>query len=511
MPLQLGETMSGTHRVSRGPDNSLEGTAKWRWCIVILCGFCMQSLAYTGYGHRMTTRAALKVLGLNGYGRVQNRLTNEGSITGYPNYIDFLTAMATDPDESPFPDPELASRVNECIRTLIGNVFETSLAERVLDEIVEITQDASIEEIVADLLENGYYETSLRQGTQHTLPYDPYLTLPITTNRWATVTEAGGLLGYNWHTTDITAHLGTLNGVASSFAALLDASEIIDREYRQAVRAIGGQAFYYATDAQKVSSMKSLGRALHYIQDVTVPHHTELPGNFYDLFVMIIGVLNGEDEETIERKTSQWRYEGEFIQNTYYFNEVKGQIYVKATDEPLLSWAEWNDEMSGLAEIRDRPVSWMVRDVRSTVFLGHFMDYCNGLPNYRINDYRTYTGGWIPWLYHIYDTEDYDDLMNLAKGYFLLDVDHNYLEGRRQVLVQGGYTEHPTSRSDKNDDFAMVARHLLPLAVKYTAAVIAKYADDVRLDFPFDHFGHTGDVVSVELVDPPERVDTRTQ
>lgn len=73
----------------------------------------------------------------------------------------------------------------------------------------------------------------------------------------------------------------------------------------------------YHDPATRREALRRLGRALHYVQDLTVPHHDQLVGNIPDLVQGVIKHLEGED---VTEGSAQNAYEVVYVSNSLTVN-----------------------------------------------------------------------------------------------------------------------------------------------------------------------------------------------
>jgi hypothetical protein len=206
---------------------------------------------------------------------------------------------------------------------------------------------------------------------------------------------------------------------------------------------------------------------LHYIQDVTVPHHCEIGGNYPDL---CLGYYNlTYYHVAMESGSSQTAYEQTYINNTFASN---GANFTKNT-------IDWRANL--------------IIDPKfiSTFFPGalnarNILQNNNGLDNIvlGIRDYVAFTN--FPAAPKGNFMDFVDGWANYDEDKILSDKGLASVETWVRVKCYSGYVDPYYKRCrfscnvGVNDDQEYVANNLIPIAVKASALVIAKFFHEVK-------------------------------
>jgi hypothetical protein len=224
----------------------------------------------------------------------------------------------------------------------------------------------------------------------------------------------------------------------------------------------------------RAEAMRRLGRVLHYVQDITVPHHISLDANIPDIVRGVVEYIRvGSDN--IMTNSSQARYESAQA-NTYMdaFNQVDLQSYIPQMQNN-------SDKTTSVPDI--------LIDIRTKIILKS--ECIGGVDGYS-NGGLAKKGFWA-WAANMWYTVVVTPVNAavqftsevIAKLVELKNALINYARGEAGDLVQGTAEEYLNSvykYKDVNDDMAGVAAKLIPVAIGESALILDKFAFEVGID-----------------------------
>jgi hypothetical protein len=415
--------------------------------------FSTSIYSYGSKGHIICTKAIINVLRANGYNNFAQELTKERNINGQSlSYIELILygyngfGGVESPDVTAYYDPEFENIFGGILRNCYDGLIPPSIQniytyENFKNKIASFSQSSTSN--VADL----------QKGTQHTYCVD--------------------IQGDNL------------------FDKLSKANYFASKEYEKAIEY--KNTIYFQSLAQ-------LGRVLHYIQDVTVPHHAKLKQNISDLFLVY---QNGGNQES----ASQYKYESMFISQNYSVdnsgtNDKKpGEVGYIPPSRMASDWVfrENNQVVNGMRlkiynELLNQNLSQIV--INNATKAKTYFDYCDGLCAYELHcsdvnnnnlcdfeeaNYRTCFD------YSVFSTCDCDESYAVFDGQLggvVLEKIQGYLEvPYRLITINIGPFTMEYELRGQDDNFTYVSEKLFTEAVNSCAAVLIKYFN-AKKDFP---------------------------
>lgn len=424
-----------------------------------------------GYGseqHKMLSNAAIHV------SLKQSRYLKLYKFLLENNLIDYIVQNSSKPDSEPLTDEEIRNNcelntynfkgfIDSKLDYIINRVFNESAFFS--DVISNQTKQFVAEELssVSSESVNMTNEQKLRAATQHTY----------------------------------VAHPGkTTHEVAILFGEITIAPYAAQAEYNMAVSALNGKQFSQATNDERSEALKRLGRTLHYIQDITVPHHCEIGGNYWDLYY---GLYTGNINNS-----SQTAYENNYIRDNYYFDSANKKFIRIGENQEVyknIKWIfdwdklyrkevgpgmyksvhlyEWeengyyeNNPLKFERDLINISIKDLIITLRNDIIDHTYMDFCDGVQRYST--------------YHKVACSTLGGIIGgITWGKLYADIlpahfEHCYDEPNVCVpnWTLTGYTW--TTFRTVNDNFKYVSDNLLPGAITNSAKIIAKFFHETQ-------------------------------
>lgn len=265
-------------------------------------------------------------------------------------------------------------------------------------------------------------------------------------------------------------------------------------EYDLAKKALNGKKFSQASTSEKNEALRRLGRVMHYVEDVTVPHHCELPGNLFDLLDGLNKSAGSIDPTKVQ--ASQTTYEGKHINDNYYFDATIKTFYRKDDNTNSFSQINWNysddlisDPNLGFTHhtiqylktgyLNNSPLKFcdnynnksiqdIITNTRNYVVDSRLMDFCDGISRYNFLARNTsyYSIAPLSLLWSVMYCKEFPK-------YFSRIYDRTI-----SVPTPWCFFSCPLQQTTEftvDDNLFYVSDKLVPLAITNCAKVIAKY------------------------------------
>lgn len=489
-----------------------------------------------GYGGSHGTRfpyEAEKCLRVSGYSAqcdnfLDTKLIQPNSIFNGMKRIDIIAQGCMLPDLVPLTDNEVntysttyktdhpnnptynfSSLVTQTIGNLLNLVGLTSMAD---ETTVGGTYSLTYDHIKAWLAQTYYFPT-IQIKVTYPIVSQLYPRLPswyvnvtstsiepfvVWTGVQAMTTEQIAFL--EWVLKTSTQHTYTLNkhwlegsitkssindgGECDATLPITIAPWAAEAEYNMAID-------YWKNKKDEGNALLYLGRAAHYIQDITVPHHCETTGNYPDLIRGLVMARWGE-----YMQTSQGQYEGDYFDGT---GEYVGKQYV-------FSEGEYGFNPSAPTNFGIKKVIQMIQQAMLQPIGGASSSnvrpiiQCDGVPMYWYFDWSEacliYDGweglarGFIYPKYMRFPLEAIASPSLAMPSYVAHCVGRSPCGGTKTSCEQQ-FIESANERPDwlywvgANDEFKTVADFWASrIAVNYTAILFARFFLDVGLFSP---------------------------
>jgi hypothetical protein len=242
-----------------------------------------------------------------------------------------------------------------------------------------------------------------------------------------------------------------------------------------------------------------LGRSLHYIQDITVPHHTEMDGNLPDLMAGICGGLGQY------KKPSQSDYEGDYV-NSYLYKpssysidgydpakwDIKNDIIAIQQEVQRMRYIEKCDGLPkywlfgyGSSPNQYCSVDNLAREIFYPKFIGREYGYNEFVNEYVWENCYQHHQNELSNIGYIYPQDIMNTSLPLPVKLDIANCSVNQLTWIRDnnVVLQDNYIAHPylgkfkslRVRVGENDDYEGVANKLVTIAVNHSAMAIATF------------------------------------
>jgi len=269
-----------------------------------------------------------------------------------------ILIYAKEPDDVPAGDASFQANFETAVNSIIDKYFFSNpFAEfaSFINPIKSKISRESLKAVISKAISFGatssstadYYKMA-QCATQHTYVYDPAF-------------PTGN------------ARLKAINDVGVDFSYVCKAPQTAEGEYTQARSFYAGGYFSM--------SARQLGRVMHYLQDITIPHHCEIPGNWPDVVQAATKAIGGTTSyDGLSAGSSQTRYEvdscGAFLTNAEYLASAL---------------VRWNGLFVYPSMATNVTIANTIISTRNKVFSANWLDYVNGIGQYNKGSYKPAT------------------------------------------------------------------------------------------------------------------------